>query len=432
LFFLISAGAFLNTQIENLARAAQQAMNQGRRLEAEKLWQQVIMIDPNHPYALASLGVHAYQRGELKTALGFLQKARLGLPRDAMVLMTTAVVMRDLGNTDEEDQLLTAVLDIDPYFLPALLSVGALIERTQGSRNAAQHYRNALKTAPPEPQWPPALRPQLVHAQKIVEAYGLELSAYLEQALGTSIGKLPALEAQRWREVGAIVSGRGKLYPSVANQLQIPRLPAIPFFDRSMFQWVSELEAQTDQIREELMSVLEQNAEQFQPYVAYEAGTPVNQWQELNHSKRWSSYFLWRNGNEVIDNSKHCPKTAAALRQVNMPEMKGLCPNAMFSALAPKTHIPPHHGETNARLVVHLPLIVPENCSYRVGFERREWRVGEALIFDDTIEHEARNDSSELRVVLIFDTWNPLLSAPERELVQALNLELDRFHRREV
>jgi aspartate beta-hydroxylase len=198
-----------------------------------------------------------------------------------------------------------------------------------------------------------------------------------------------------------------------------------------MFKWVAELEAQTDQIRDELLGLLEKEAEQFQPYIAYEAGTPVNQWHELNHSKRWSSYFLWRNGVEVIENSRQCPKTTAALRPVDMPNIRGLCPNAMFSALAPKTQIPPHHGETNARLIVHLPLIVPENCSYRVGFERRQWRVGETLIFDDTIEHEARNDSGELRVVLIFDTWNPLLSEHERELVQALNLELVRFHQKD-
>lgn len=417
----------MNNQIETVARAAQQAMNQGRRQDAEKLWHQVIMMDPKHPYALASLGVHAYQRGELLNALGFLQKARLGLPRDPMVLMTTAVVLRELGRIDEEDAVLTTVLAIDPYFLPALLAVGALVERTKGFKSAAQHYRNALKVAPATAQWPPALSAQLTHAQKCVENYGRELSAHLEQALGSRIDRLPAHELQRWREVGALLSGRSKPYPSIANQLQIPRLPAIPFFERSMFPWVAELEAQTDQIREELQSLLEGKSEQFQPYVAYEPGMPVNQWHELNHSKRWSSYFLWRSGVEVSENSRHCPKTTNALARADMPKIQGLCPNAMFSALAPKTRIPPHHGETNARLIVHLPLIVPDNCSYRVGFERRQWRVGETLIFDDTIEHEARNDSNELRVVLIFDTWNPLLSAHERELVQALNSELPHF-----
>ena len=92
----------------------------------------------------------------------------------------------------------------------------------------------------------------------------------------------------------------------------------------------------------------------------------------------------------------------------------------MFSALAPDTEIPPHTGETNARLVVHLPLIVPESCSYRVGFQHRSWKEGELLVFDDTIEHTARNNSDQLRVVLIFDVWNPLLTLEEREVVRTL------------
>ncbi|NDF86536.1 MAG: aspartyl/asparaginyl beta-hydroxylase domain-containing protein, partial [Gammaproteobacteria bacterium] len=62
--------------------------------------------------------------------------------------------------------------------------------------------------------------------------------------------------------------------------------------------------------------------------------------------------------------------------------------------------IPPHHGETNARIVVHLPLVVPEGCRYRVGFDECEWEVGKILAFDDTLEHEARNDSDQLRVVI--------------------------------
>jgi aspartyl/asparaginyl beta-hydroxylase (cupin superfamily) len=56
--------------------------------------------------------------------------------------------------------------------------------------------------------------------------------------------------------------------------------------------------------------------------------------------------------------------------------------------------------------------------------------VGEVLAFDDSIEHEARNDSDELRVVLIFDVWNPLLSPAERDMVQALSAATREFRSR--
>jgi aspartate beta-hydroxylase len=173
-------------------------------------------------------------------------------------------------------------------------------------------------------------------------------------------------------------------------------------------------------ITQELKALLQSRGDAFTPYITYRAGDPVNQWAELNHSKRWSSLSLWRGGNREEANLAACPQTALALQEVEMAEIGGLCPNAMFSALAPHTEIPPHHGETNARLVVHLPLIIPDDCHYRVGFENRQWEVGKLLIFDDTIEHTARNDSDELRVILIFDIWNPYLSLNERKMVRAL------------
>ena len=194
-------------------------------------------------------------------------------------------------------------------------------------------------------------------------------------------------------------------------------------FTIAHFSWVEELEGKTGVIRAELVRALECEADKFAPYIEKHSGAPVNQWRELNHSRRWSALHLWRNGARVEENLARCPETARALEAVGMADIAGNCPNAMFSALAPKTHIPPHHGETNARLVAHLPLIVPENCgALRVGFEQRPWRVGEALVFDDSIEHEAWTDSDELRVVLIFDVWNPALSAKDRELVNALTI----------
>ena len=66
------------------------------------------------------------------------------------------------------------------------------------------------------------------------------------------------------------------------------------------------------------------------------------------------------------------------------------------------------------------PLVVPPACGFRVGNEVREWDEGRLIIFDDTIEHEAWNESDRDRVVLIFDIWRPELSAQERREVAAL------------
>jgi len=110
-------------------------------------------------------------------------------------------------------------------------------------------------------------------------------------------------------------------------------------------------------------------------------------------------------------------------------ELPNFSPTAMFSSLEARTTIPAHNGETNTRLIVHLPLIVPADCWFRVGNETREWQYGKAFVFDDTIEHEARNGSDELRVVLILDVWNPFLSGAERALVGGLVNAVRDFYR---
>lgn len=86
----------------------------------------------------------------------------------------------------------------------------------------------------------------------------------------------------------------------------------------------------------------------------------------------------------------------------------------MFSTLAPRTRIPPHTGTSNVRTTVHLPLVLPEGCGFRVGSQTRERRVGQAWTFDDTIEHEAWNDSDQPREVLFLDAGNPPLTEAER------------------
>ena len=102
-------------------------------------------------------------------------------------------------------------------------------------------------------------------------------------------------------------------------------------------------------------------------------------------------------------------------------------PSVLFSLLRPGTRIRPHHGFTNARLICHLPLIVPGECALRVGNQIHPWREGELVVFDDSMEHEAWNLSKELRVVLLFDIWRPELTDAERVMVAATLEAVSRF-----
>ena len=110
----------------------------------------------------------------------------------------------------------------------------------------------------------------------------------------------------------------------------------------------------------------------------------------------------------------------AALADVPLPQIRGRAPIAMFSVLRAGTHIPPHNGMLNTRLICHIPIVVPAGCRLRVGAEIRSVVEGEAMIFDDSIEHEAWNDGDSARAVLLFEIWRPEISEEERVALTAM------------
>jgi aspartyl/asparaginyl beta-hydroxylase (cupin superfamily) len=187
-----------------------------------------------------------------------------------------------------------------------------------------------------------------------------------------------------------------------------------------MFSWLAEVEAATFAIREELLAVMQSDRSELVPYLEYSEHEALAQWRALNRNPDWTAIHLIKRGQIVSRNADQCPRTMALLSHMPQPTIAGASANAMFSLLAPHKVIPPHVGVNNARLLCHLPLIVPEGCWFRVGAETRLWREGEAFVFDDTFEHEAANPTDQLRVVMIFDIWHPDLTEAERQAVAAL------------
>lgn len=335
--------------------------------------------------------------------------------------LNLAMIHRRLGELTEAIAALDRVLAQDPYSFMALLSKGSILEQKGLVRGAAEVYKNALKIAPPVDRLPSALHRPVEQAQRVVQTQNTllyqDLKTHIDGYLGTE-----ANDEVRSRLEGSLelLTGRSRLFHSQAIQLQYPGLPAVPFFDRSHFPWLPQLEAESGSIKQELTTFLQNQRGGFSPYVAYAPGTPENQFAELNHSTRWQSLWLWKDGLAQTDVQASFPKTSELLKSLPLCHQPGFAPTALFSALAPKTRIPPHTGSTNVRALVHLPLILPGPAHFRVGNKTRSWRYGEAWVFDDTIEHEAENDANETRYILIFDVWNPFLSEPEKAAITEL------------
>ena len=403
-----------------LVQTAQQLMAEGRLDEAAATWEQVLQLAPEHPQALFRLGQHRFFRKDAKSAGELLARAEKADPKNPSVALSLAFAHRALNDDASEMAALVRCLAVDPYFVPALLAKGMLQERIGRAREAAQTYKIVVAIAPPDDQLSPELRNALEHARRIVGDNAAALDAHLRQRLESVRAHHQGANFSRFDECKDIVIGTKKAYTQQPSLLHIPRLPAIGYYERAEFPWLATLEAATADMRREALAVLDEGGADFRPYVSHPEGSPINQWAELNHSPRWSTYFLWKDGVRLDRQCRKCPITAAASEALPVIDVPQFGPTIMYSVLAPHTKIPPHSSVTNARLVVHMPLIVPEGCRFRVGNEVRPWREGQAWVFDDTIEHEAWNDSDEYRVILMIDIWNPYLTIAERELIGVL------------
>ena len=426
----MNPAALDDAAIWRAVQASKAAAAAGRMSESEQLLVGAAQRAPNHPAVLNELGVRMMGRGSASEAHALFVRATTADPRQPALWANLASSLRALGRRSEELDALEKALELEPRHLSALLQKGAHLQETGDVRNAARAYQNALACVAPNAEVPPAVRDALARARALVESDQAQLLGELEQPLAAVRERHGGAGQRRFEACVEILMGKRSAYRSQPTWMYFPELPAIEFFERGDFPWLDALEAATDEIRAELLRVLVSDREGLQPYIDFPASMPLDQWRDLNRSRAWSAYFLWNQGAPQVGHVARCPTTARVLEAATVPRPRiaTRAPTAFFSLLEANTKIPPHTGVTNTRLTVHLPLVVPPGCGFRVGGTTREWVPGKAWVFDDTIEHEAWNLSDTPRAILIFDIWNPLLSAAERELIQVLTETYVRYY----
>lgn len=216
-------------------------------------------------------------------------------------------------------------------------------------------------------------------------------------------------------------------FPQTPLMYFYPDLPYVQFADCSQFDWVPKLESTIQAIREESLGLLKGHAD-FRPYIKANNARPQGDVHGMLENPDWSTLFLWENGAAVDEIVELCPQTFdAVVDAVPLCHIGPRAPSVMLSLLRPGARIPPHTGMINCRYICHLPLIVPADCGFRVGEQTIEWQEGKIIAFDDSVQHEAWNNSAHDRLVLIFDIWRPELGAEEREMVRALFAAVDSY-----
>jgi aspartate beta-hydroxylase len=412
---------------------------QGRIAEADNAYRAILAEAPDTPEALNFVAMCALSRGDLADAQRMLDRAVELEPTQPELWKSLGIVHMAADHPQAALECFDRALGLDPNHFVARLHRGAALERLGRGRDSIANYYGAIIAAQNRGQWlderttAPGLRVAVVHAMRAVNAgrrqlfldllaplrerHGTEALKRVEQALLIYLGDAPAN------------------YPDPRQRpkfFYVPGLRTQPYFERELFPWHADLEKHTDVIREELRGVLA-DPQGVEPFL----GTNDNELlkdQNLLAATReapaqWNSFFFHRHGELFDQNARRCPRTTRILDSLPLVHIRGHAPEVLFSVLTPGSHILPHHGVTNTRLVTHLPLIVPEDCAIRVGGVDHVWQEGRCVTFDDTFEHEAWNRSDKVRAVMILDSWHPDLGEAEREAIALLVGGIGDFNR---
>ncbi len=412
-------------EIEQRLHRARSARQAGDTRGEMTILKSLVADFPSDPAARNACGMRALADRDFAHAVDHFHAATLADPGQPALWLNLATAQRAMADDDGERHSLEAALAIDQRQFTAQLRMAELLHRLGLLSQSVRHWSAVIQLAEGfEKPLHTAISEACARGRAVLAEHNDAFEAALTDDLGGAVSS--GEDDRRFAACVDRVMGRRRFYQNECAGIHYPFLPADEFFPRALFPWLGAVEAKTDAIRAEARAMFAGTDPAIRPYVRLEPGTPASKWTPLDNSLDWSACFLWEYGVRNAEVCARCPETAAIVDAIPRNVIPGKAPSVFFSVLRPHAHIPPHTGVTNTRAIVHLPLIVPPDCRFRVGGETRAWCEGTAFAFDDTIEHEAHNDSDQPRIILIFDVWNPYLTVREQQQLTSLFAVADR------
>ena len=335
-----------------------------------------------------------------------------------------ALANRDLADYENAHLAADRAIARDPRNARAYIVKADAFYAQSNMKAAAAFYRQALMINPLHPDMVQEIRVEFLRAQTRVQELQQAFADHMTREVQPLLDEPDS--TPRMQEAVDLLLGKRKQYYPQPRHIMYPGLPIHEFYPRDPFPWLEALEDKTEAIKAELQNLISGGSE-FNAYLESNTERPAFDSHGMADNDDWGALYLWRNGEPVPENQALCPVTTEAMNVLPLVFSGQRCPNILFSRLRPGAKIPPHNGMINTRLIGHLPLIIPEDCGFRVGNSTRTWNVGEAFLFDDTIEHEAWNNSSEDRFVLIFEVWRPELTEAEQKLSTRMLTAVDSY-----
>lgn len=407
----------------------------GEVLKAELLYAGVLRDDQGCAEAARAIAGLAAHRQDWARALHHYQLADSSQPGDEATQIEMAQVLCQVDQPDAAAGVLRRALETRPDQPLAWLLLGDVLELLGQTLAACKARFQAIARAHKLGQWTsventsPVLLEQVTRTMAKVQ---VERRDHLLASFDSTRQAFGAKALERIERALLGYLGEVDTTPPDPRQrpkfLYIPGLPDLPFHAPQLQPWSAQLAAGWKDLRAEASELLgdQQNFESFlglkpgQSHAQYVGGD--------GPCPSWDAFFFYRHGKRFDANHARCPRTSALLDTLTLCEIKSQAPEVCFSVLSPGSKIMPHHGVTNSRLVMHLPLLVPPDCALNiVNVGEHCWREGELMMFDDTFAHEAWNHSDQARVILLMDCWNPHLSSVEQTAVKQLVEAIDAF-----
>lgn len=413
----------VRSPVEALRSRAHDAARAGDSKQSEACFRELLLHSPEDIEALNVLGMQALAQARPADAEALLQRALTASPMHSGTLKNLGILKLQSRDFSAAVSILEQAVANDDNAFAARLYLGLAHERSGHLPAASAHYLSAVTSAQALGLWrgpdstPTGLRPVVEHAMRMIRLHQRQTVEHVMAPLRSRYGDS---ELTRVRRCLANYLGEEIARPASSHQrpsfLYFPGLPETPFFDRSLFPWYQAMESVWADIRDEMQEALEADTA-LTPFLGAPPPGMESSYLTANgdQAPRWDGLFFHRHGVRYDSNCARCPITADTLEAAPLVRIRNHSPEALFSVLGPGSHILPHTGVTNTRVTTHLPLVVPGDCAIKVAGQTHAWKAGQCVSFDDSFEHEAWNRSGEIRVILLFDVWNPHLDPVECE-----------------
>lgn len=407
---------------------ARTRVRQGNLAEAERIYRQVAVAQPDQVEALRFLANAALSRGDPGEAVALLSRAARANRNDVWVLLELGIAYRSAQRMDEARSVFECALESSQgRNTTARLLLAHVYELDGRSEMALLQYFRAILDAQAHGQWmddsttEPGLRQLVKHAMQYVDVgrhalFGNALEPFRRGINAARLGRVDTALAVYLRE-------RAEPPPDPRQKptfLLIPDLGKACFVDCTRFDWLADWSARVSSLDGEALACISSMAEQsidFAPF-SLNSMTAVSGGDTSAAGKKWAP--LYQRGIVQGAIRTHAPHLSDLLDVAPLVRIPNYAPDVAILGLSPGIGTQTRRGRTNAFCTLVVGFDGGAPLQVTVGGESRQLRGGQALAFDPSFGFEYAAIGNALSCALILEVWNPGISPLERDALTAL------------